>query len=118
MVMLCSLTQAKDHLRIDTSDGDNDLTLKIHAASAAVLNYIRNGADVFLDSSGEPVLDSNSFPLGIPYEVQAATLLMLGILYKDRDENDNTMIGGGFEQGYLPKPVTALLYHLRIPSLR
>ncbi|MFA6063874.1 MAG: head-tail connector protein [Gallionella sp.] len=114
MVMLVTLQQSKDHLRIDTSDGDNDLTLKIHAASAAVLNYIRNGADVFLDSSGEPVLDSNSFPLGIPYEVQAATLLMVGYLFKDRDTNAD----GAYEHGYIPKPVMALLYVHRVPSLR
>lgn len=114
MVMLVGLQQAKDHLRVDTADEDNDLTLKIHAASAAVLNYIRNGADIFTDSTGEPIVDSNEAPLGIPYEVQAATLLMVGYLYKDRDSDEEK----AYEMGYLPKPVTALLYVHRVPSLR
>lgn len=114
MVMLVSLTQAKDHLRVDTADEDNDLTLKIHAASAAVLNYIRNGADIFTDSTGEPIVDSNEAPLGIPYEVQAATLLLIGYLYRQRDSDEDKE----WDMGYLPKPVTALLYTHRIPSLR
>ena len=114
MVMLVSLQQGKDHLRVDNSDEDNDLTLKIQAASAAVLNYIRNGADIFTDSTGEPLLDSNDAPIGIPYEVQAATLLMLGYLYKDRDADPDK----AYELGYLPKPVMALLYPHRTPSLR
>lgn len=114
MVMLVTLQQARDHLRSDSTDDDNDLTLKIHAASGAVLNYIRNGADIFTDSSGEPVLDSNGGPIGIPYEVQAATLLMLGYLYKDRDGDPDK----AYEYGYLPMPVMSLLYPHRVPSLR
>lgn len=114
MTLLVSLQQAKDHLRIDTDDGDNDLTLKIHAASAAVLNYIRNGADEFTDSSGEAIVNSNDEPQGIPYEVQAATLLMLGYLNKDRDGDPDK----AYEHGYLPKPVMSLLYPHRTPSLR
>lgn len=114
MVMLVSLAQAKDHLRIDTSDGDNDLTLKIHAASGAVLNYIRSGADAFTDSSGEAILDSNESPIGIPYEIQAATLLMIGYLNRDRDADGDK----AYQMGYLPAPVTALLYPHRDPMLR
>lgn len=114
MVMLVSLQQAKDHLRLDSNDGDNDLTLKIHAASGAVLNYIRNGADVFTDSSGEPILDSNGTPIGIPFEIMAATLLMVGYLWKDRDGDPD----GAYTLGYLPMPVMSLLYSYRVPSLR
>lgn len=114
MVMLVSLTQAREHLRVDSTDEDNDLTLKIHAASGAVLNYIRNGADVFTDSAGDPILDSNDSPIGIPFEIQAATLLMLGYLYRDRDGDPDK----AYEMGYLPRPVTALLYPYRVPSLR
>jgi hypothetical protein len=114
MVMLVSLQQAKDHLRVDNSDGDNDLTLKIHAASGVVLNYIRNGADIFTDSAGDPILDSNDNPIGIPYEVQAATLLMLGYLYVNRDADPDK----AYSHGMLPNDVTALLYPYRVPSLR
>lgn len=109
---LVSLAQGKRHLRVDFEDEDNDIELKVHAASAAVLNYLKSGADAFLDSSGGVIEDSSGDPVGIPFEVQAATLLMLGYLYKDRDTN----AGGEYEQGYLPKPVTALLYPLRDPA--
>lgn len=110
-MMLVTLQQASDHLRRDTDADDADLTLKIHAASAAVLNYLSVGADRFLDSSGEMITDSAGDPVDIPYEVQAAVLLMVGTLYKDRDASD------AFERGYLPAPVTALLYPLRTPTV-
>lgn len=111
-MMLVSLDAAKSHLRVDNSDEDNDITLKIHAASGAVLNYLKSGANKFLDSNGDVEIDSANDPVGVPYEVEAATLLMLGYLYKDRDENAD----GAYAQGYLPKPVTALLYPLRDPA--
>ncbi len=114
MVMLVSLAQAKEHLEVDHSDRDNDITLKIHAASAVVLNYIRNGADAFTDSAGEPILDSNGLPIGIPYEIQAATLLMLGYLYKNRDSDPDKAYG----LGTLPNDVTALIYKHRVLTLR
>jgi hypothetical protein len=112
-MMLVSLANAKDHLRMDTTAEDGLIELYIHAASGAILNYLKSGADAFLDSSGIVSLDSNLEPIGVPYEVQAATLILVGHFFKDRDENAN----GAFQQGYLPMPVTALLYPLRDPAL-
>jgi hypothetical protein len=112
-MMLVTLDQGKSHLRVDFEDEDNDITLKIHAASGAVLNYLKSGANIFLDSNGDLEFDSNEEPVGVPFEVKAATLLMLGFLYKDRDENAD----GAFQQGYLPMPVTALLFPLRDPAI-
>jgi hypothetical protein len=112
-MMLVTLEQAKQHLRVDFDDEDGDITLKIHAASGAVMNYLKSGADAFLDSAGDLVTDSNGDPVGVPFEVQAATLLMTGYLYKDRDQNSD----GAFSMGYLPAPVTALLYPLRDPAI-
>lgn len=124
-MMLVTLQQASDHLRRDTTADDSDLTLRIHAASGAVMNYLKssspyelevdsNGAPI-LDSSGRviPVLDSNQLPL-VRWEVKAAVLLMVGYLYRLRDDNQDT----AFERGYLPMPVTALLYPLRHPALQ
>lgn len=112
-MMLVSLEAAKDHLRVDNDDEDSDLTLKIAGASAAVLRYLKSdGIADFADSSGELMLDSSGVAEGVPFEVQAATLLMLGYLYKDRD-ND---AGHEYETGYLPRPVTALLYGRRDPA--
>ncbi|WP_122446933.1 head-tail connector protein [Pseudomonas viridiflava] len=106
-MMFITLEEAKDHLRVDDDAEDNDIELKTHAASGAVRNYLKSAADIYLDAGGSVIAAA------VPYEVKAATMLMLGYLYKDRDENSN----GAFEQGNLPKPVTALLYSLRMPAL-
>ncbi|WP_395504720.1 head-tail connector protein [Ectopseudomonas hydrolytica] len=119
-----TLELAKAHLNMDHDEDDNLIGLYITAASRAVKNYLKSGSPfkVETDSDGNDVLDSSGAPvyerdsLGakiIAEEVQAATLLLIGHLYKDRDENPD----GAFEAGYLPKPVTALLYPLRDPAL-
>lgn len=141
---LVTLDEARRHLRLDTdvdSNGDSpddpDLRLKIAGASAAVLNYLKSRRNLWLrvyetDTAGDEVLDSNGDPVpavdtdGKPIYVvdsngdriiadpiKSATLLMLGFLYRDRDENAD----GAYEMGYLPKPVTALLYPLRDPAV-
>jgi len=113
-MMLVSLQMAKDHLMMDHTDEDGLIELYINAASGAVINYLGTlGTDAILDSSGIVSYDSNLEPIGIPYEVQAATLILVGHFYKDRDNNE----GNAFMQGYLPMPVTALLYPLRDPAL-
>ena len=112
MVMLVSLQQALDHLRVDNTDDNNDLTLKIHAASGAVINYLKTGA-TFLDTNGGIDVDSSGDPVGVPFEVQAAVLILLGVFYRDRDGQEMDK----WELGYLPKPVIALLYPLRDPTL-
>lgn len=119
MTMLVTLTEAKSHLRVDTSDEDTHITLLVHAASGAVLNYIESSNPDYLDSAGDVIEDSNGLPIGIPFEVQAATLLLIGYLYKDRDNNGLYKMNGGgnFEHGYLPRPVIALLYHYRYPAM-
>lgn len=113
-----TLQQASDHLRRDTTADDADLTLKIEAAEAAVTSYLKSASPYLpaLDENGDPALDENGDPTyttEVRYQVQAATLLLVGILYRLRDENKD----GDFQQGYLPMPVTALLYSLRDPAL-
>ncbi len=114
MVMLVSLQRTKDHLEWDSSDRDDFVTLKIHHASALILNFIKNGPDLFTDSAGDPIVDSNEEPIGIPYELQAATLLMVGHLVKNRDGDPDK----AFKHGMLPDDVTALIYIHRTPTLR
>lgn len=114
-MMLVTLQQGKDHLRRPASTAeDNDITLKIHAASAVVVNYLDDGA-TFLDSAGDLPVDSAGEALDVPYEVQAATLLMLGELYENRGGGGG-VINPAFGGGSLPAPVVALLYPLRIPT--
>lgn len=86
-MMFVSLEQASDHLRRDTDDDDSDLILKIKAASIAVLNAIRK-EQPFLDSGGLPILDSNGVAENIPEPLKSATLIILGLLYADRDGED------------------------------
>lgn len=113
--MLVSLQQASDHLRRDTTDDNNDLTLKIQAASQAVLNYIDEQS--FLNSSGQPDYDSAGNPQNVPYPIQAAVLLILGDLYADRD-GQNFRDGGSHPRLgdiILPRAVHFLLDPYRIP---
>lgn len=123
-MMYVTLERGKQHLNMDHDLDDVLITAYIGAASGAVKNYLKSASayEVERDSNDDPILDSSGYPTYVVdssgdkivrYEVQAAVLLMLGFLYKDRDENPDQ----AFAQGYLPKPVTALLYTLRDPAL-
>lgn len=106
-MMFITLEQAKRQLRVDDDADDADITEKVEEASDLVRGYLKSTADAFLDEAGNPV------PGKIPYSVKAATKMMLGYLYSQRDNDQDRE----FEQGMLPRPVTALLYHLRDPAL-
>ena len=121
--MYVTLARAKQHLNMDHDADDSLITVYIQAASGAVKNYLKSASpySVELDSDDDPVFDSSGDPVyvrdsddnkEVRYEVQSAVLLLVGFLYKDRDENPDT----AFQQGYLPFPVTALLYPLRDPA--
>lgn len=119
-----TLERAKAHLGMDHDEDDTLISAFISAASGAVKNYLKSASayEVERDSNDDPVMDSNGDPeyvrdssgdkvVALP--VQQATLLLIGYFYKDRDENSD----GAFAQGYLPPPVTALLYPLRDPAV-
>jgi hypothetical protein len=74
MAALVSLAQAKEHLRIKTSDDDADVYLKVEQASAIILDYLKSRA-------GDWTADT------APGQVQAATLLMLGHLHENRGDD-------------------------------
>lgn len=123
-MMYVTLDRAKQHLNMDHDSDDSLIAVYIQAASSAAKNYLKSASpyEVERDSNDDPILDSNGDPeylrdsngdKVIAGAVEAAVLLMVGHLYEDRDENPDS----AFEQGYLPKPVTALLYPLRTPAL-
>lgn len=122
-MMYVTLARAKQHLNMDHDLDDVLIDAYIRAASEAVKNYLKSASpyEVERDSNDDPIFDSSGDPIYVvdssgekvvKYAVQAATLLQLGFLYKDRDENPDS----AFERGYLPKPVTALLFPLRDPA--
>lgn len=115
-MMLVTLQQARDHLRSDDSDDDNDLELKVLAASAVVMNYIQyldESIELFTDTNGDPLTDTDGLVPDVPYAIKAATLLLIGYLYRNRDGDPDK----AFSHNQLPWDVTALLAPYRDPSL-
>lgn len=114
MTMLVTLAEGKARLRVDQNSEDADITDMIEGASRLVLLYLKTeGIADFVDSSGNLVEDSNGIVENVPAEVKTATLMMLGYIFKDRDNDENHE----YEMGYLPRPVTAFLYMRRDPAL-
>lgn len=108
MVALVTLEETKSRLRIDHNDDDTTLEGYIEAASGSVINYLKGQAEVLLD------LDSGGdLPSGaeVPAVIQTAVILLVGYWYDPIEPNKD------FERGYLPMPVTAILYPLRDPAL-
>jgi hypothetical protein len=114
-MLFVTLQQARDHIRSDTDADDADLELKIAAASEAVMGYIETtDTGDWGDSSGAPIVDSGGFALNVPAQIQNATLMMVGYLYRERDgSNEYETPIAGF---YLPAGVTAMLYRFRTPT--
>ena len=102
MIELVTLDEAQAHLRIDNLDDISDLLGKIWAASIIVINHLGVDEDYYADSNGKQ---------DPPYQVKAATLLLLGELFKNREGE------GNYEDGRLPAPVRALLGPLRDPVM-
>ncbi len=113
MIMLVSLQQFKDHMNIYINDEDNKCRLLVQGASQMIVRYLKEAANTFLESTGEPFLDSNGEAPNVPGDVKTATLLLAGMLYSNPDGDENK----GFSLGNLPACVTAQLYSLRYPSI-
>jgi hypothetical protein len=116
-MMLVSLEAASAHLRRDTTDDDTDLLLKIRAASSAVVRYLGDGASMFLDSNGNPDAESDGVVIDVPEDIQIATLMLIGDLYKNREGSMDGQVDPQFGYGYLPIHVIALLYPYRTPTI-
>lgn len=74
-----TLEQARDHLRVDypLSSDDNDLESKVDQACAIVRDYLNLADDAYMSSAGDPQ--------NVPAHILAATFLVLGELYKERE---------------------------------
>lgn len=114
MAMLVSLEETKRRLKIDTDAGDADLDLMILGASKSVMRYLKPlGCASFTDTDGSVIEDSDGIAADVPDDVKNATLMLIGIWRRD----PSGVEGKDWEQGYLPRPVTSLLYPLRDPSI-
>lgn len=107
MIKLITLKEAKDHLRVDHDADDADIELKIAAVSSIIIDYLKDSAQKIIDDSGE-IIESNDLN-----RVKISVLLLLGILYKDRDGEFMNQ----WKLGFLPDSVTALIYSLRTPTV-
>lgn len=109
MVKLVTLAQAKRHLRIFHSDEDADVADKVNQASEIVTDYCQRpdlvwSAAVDGDPDASPPTDD--IASDAPFRVQAAVLMVLDDLWEHRGAAGET----GQADGYLSKPVTALLH--------
>ena len=97
-LMLVTVEDARHWLRIDDGALDRDLQIAIAGVSASVMAYLKR----------DPYPDGE-----VPADVQLAVLLFVGIMIRDPDgvESDR------WDHGYLPKPVTNLLYPHRDPAV-
>lgn len=126
-MMLITLEQAKKHIYVDHDYDDADITLKIQAASGAVLNYLKGApigeperdeqGRIQKDSNGVVVYQYDSNGLVISSQIKSAVCLLVAEFYKNRAAEQDGEVSGQFGYGYLPRPVMALLYPLRDPAL-
>lgn len=99
---LCSVEDVKKVFRISTADDDDLIELLIKAASASVIQHLKGRAQELI-GSGE-----------VPYPIQMATIILVGYWFRNPDRDPDQE----YKQGYLPRPVTAILYPFRDPALR
>ena len=86
---MITLDEAKSHLRVDHTGDDADITIKLKLAASIVADYI--GPSTFHD----------------PDIVDAATFLVLGELYQNREAGSADV---------LSPTVKAILERLRVPA--
>lgn len=120
MTQLITLAQAKAHLRRDHSLDDDDITLKIEAASAAILQYVGDNQYRILDTGGDVLAFDTSTEqadLRMLHVCQQATKLLLTHWDKNRDGTGGEAVEASAGYGYLPLPVVSLLYPYRDPTI-
>lgn len=106
-MMLVTTEETMRRLRLDDDALDMDLQGMIESASDAVVRYLKSGASAFIDSNGELIPDAV-----VPASIKAAVILLVGVWVRDPDGSESSE----WEHGYLPRPVTSLLYPFRDPA--
>lgn len=102
----CTLEEVKQVFRVSTSDDDDLIQLLIISATGSVIAYLKDRAEQYIASGGSGE--------ELPPPIKMATIILVGYWYRNPDRDPDQE----YEQGYLPRPVTALLYPFRTPALR
>lgn len=79
MILLVSIEEAKQHLRILHDESDADIEMKLAAASAIVLRYHKQ------DAVPAEWLIGSPFEISPPHDIKASVLLVLSELYENRE---------------------------------
>lgn len=118
MTMIVTRQQAADHLRIDDPSAEaDDLDLKILAASEIVLDYLETSAsdyetesedDDYYYASGPSGDDDSETEYNWPYQLQVATLLLVGDMHRYRSSDIPK-----YTDASLSPAVRAILYPLK-----
>ncbi len=112
-MILVTLHQAKQHLKITSSDEDEDLERKVDDATAIVLNYIGRSTDATWTATIAAWDEST-----VPGDVREAILRQCANLFQLRGDDSNKDRDWSNERGgYLSPDVTSLLWRYRDPVL-
>jgi hypothetical protein len=108
---LVTLDEAKIHLHIHEDDDSQDLdvNLRIDAASAIVMGYIKR------KTTDEWELDTSPVQFRIPPDIKSATLLVIGELFLTREAGTSTV--GSVIRGPLSQTVKDILHQYRDPTM-
>lgn len=102
---LVTLDQCKVGLNISDPDQDARIRMYVTAASQAVMLYLKDTSS-FVDTAGVVLPD-------VPAVARQATIMLVGVMLREPDGDEQKL----WQMGYLPPPVTALLYPLRTPTM-
>lgn len=110
MVALLTLDVAKQHLRVDHTDDDADITRKIEQASAIALTFMKRTIGT-PDPEDPSIVDWT--PETLPADIASGVERILSQLYDDRAGGTAVQTPGA----YLPVEAMAMLLPYRTPSL-
>lgn len=100
---LVALPEVKAMLRILHDEDDYVLQMIISAASQSIATHLKQPNLLLVESP----------PVYIDPRIKIATIMLVGHIYRSPDRN----VDNAFEFGFLPKPVTAILYNMRDPTI-
>ena len=85
-LILVTMAQTKDHIRVAGSRSDSDIEFKMRAASHIVLNYLKIYPPDFYSPPSSPIWEEWDAD-GAPELVQLATLMVLSELFENRESS-------------------------------